>query len=307
MVFGNFGNRGRIYELLSWSQVWRSAGVAFAQVLAGLMRFGVPGLILGQIFGSVMGTLVLTRQFRGRFREVLGQIRWSEMRRLAREHRDFPRYDAPAALLNSLTVSVPSVLLASFFGPAVAGLYWFVYRLLEMPITLIGRATRRVFFAEVAERHRNGRPIIGLYVITSLTMAGIALPPAAAVVAFGQPLFEMAFGAEWGGAGIYASWMVVWWLFRFAAQPSFMLGPVLGLQRQFLVLEVAGLLPRLLAIPLAAQFGTALHAVVAYSLVGIALNLLPMVIVARRLRALPARVAAPANRDEDMVPPRAAE
>lgn len=284
MVFGNYGNRGRAYALLSWSQLWRSGGVAGAQVAFGLLRLGVPGLILGQIFGSLMGTLVLLREFRGRYREMLRLLSWPEMRRLAREHRDFPLYNAPAALLNSLTVSVPSVLLAFFFGPAVAGFYWFSYRLLEMPITLIGRATRRVFFAEAAERHREGRPITRLYLISTLTMTGVALPPAAVVMAFGQPLFELAFGARWRDAGLYASWMMVWWVFRFASVPSTMLAPVLGLQKQFLVLQVASLAPRLLVIPLAAWFGTALHAVAGYSLVGVALNLLPMLLVAGRLR-----------------------
>jgi O-antigen/teichoic acid export membrane protein len=284
MVFGNFGNRGRDYALLSWSQIWRSGGVAGAQVVFGLLRLGVPGLILGQIFGSLMGTLALVRQYRGRYAEMLGMVDWSEMRRLAREHADFPRYNAPSALLLSLSVSMPSILLAFFFGPAVAGLYWFAYRLLEMPITLIGRATRRVFFAEAAERHRNGRPLSRLYLLASLALAGVALPPVVVVAAFGQPLFELAFGPEWREAGLYASWMMVWWLFRFAAVPSHMLAPVLGLQKQFLILQVAGLLPRLLVIPLAAWFGTALHAVAGYSLVGVVLNILPMLVVAATLR-----------------------
>jgi O-antigen/teichoic acid export membrane protein len=291
-VLGNWGNRARGYALLSWSQIWRSAGVAGAQVLAGLMRWGVPGLILGQIFGSLMATLVLARQFQGRTREVLATIRWGEMMRLGRLHRDFPLYNAPAALLNSLSVSVPSMMLAALFGPAVAGLYWFVYRLLEMPITLIGRATRRVFYAEAAERHRAGRPIEGLYLRATLAMAAIALPPCVLVVLYGRPIFALAFGPEWAEAGLYAGWMVVWWLFRFAAVPSSMLAPVLGLQRQFLILEVLGVGPRLLVLPLAARYGDALDAVAAYSMVGMALNLAPMLIVAWHLRSSSGRAAA---------------
>lgn len=284
LAFGNWGNRGHDYKLLSVSQIWGSAGVAVAQILAGLMHFGVPGLILGQMVGMLMATLVLARQFAGRVQATLAMVSGGEMLRLAREHRDFPIYSMPTALLNSTTVTIPSVLLAALFSPTVAGLYWFSYRLMEMPITLIGQATRRVFYAEAAQRWRDGQPIMGLYAKASLALAGLAAPPALALVAFGMPLFAAAFGEEWREAGLYASWMAAWWLLRFASVPSAMLAPVLRLQRCFLAFSLVTFLPRLAVIPLAAMYADAVTAVAAYSAIGALYHLVSILIVGWHLR-----------------------
>jgi O-antigen/teichoic acid export membrane protein len=289
--------RRKEFSRIGAAQVCRSGGVVGSQLGLGLARAGAAGLILGQILGQGLAVLVLLRQVAAA--GGLGAMRGvtlAGLRRAAWRHRDFARYNAPMALLYSTVVTAPGILLAPFFGPVAAGLYWFAYRLLELPCTLIGESTCRVFYQRAAELSRAGQPISGIFARTSAGLGLLALGPALVLAAAGPDLFEFAFGADWREAGEFIRWMAPWWLVRFASLPSFMLMPVLGLQRSFLVLEAAVLAPRLAAIPLAAMVSDVRGAVVAYAAVGLLHHLGAILLALRALRRHDAALAPAAPR-----------
>ncbi|HEV7368004.1 oligosaccharide flippase family protein [Arenibaculum sp.] len=290
-VLSFWATRQQYYSRLSVSNVCRSVGVAAAQIGLGLARTGAAGLIVGQILGQLFAVGTLLGQILKRdWRRIRPQLSWREMRRAAWVHREFPIYNAPAGLLNSTTITVPSILLATLFGAGVAGLYWFAYRLLEMPMTLLGDATRRVFYQRATELSHSNRELGDLFVRTSGALGLLAAVPSAVLLVAGPWLFEIVFGAAWREAGAYMQWLVVWWFLRFASLPATMLVPLLGLQRVFLVLEVVTLVPRLLVFPVAAVYADAYAAIAAYSLVGVAFHAVAMLVVWRSVRLNDARL-----------------
>jgi len=261
--------REKTYGLQSVSNVARSFGVAVFQILLGLVRMGPGGLVVGQILGQVVAVAVLCWQtLRRDGRRMARLVSWREIRRLAVEHRDFPIYNVPRALLNSTSVTAPSILLTAFFGPAAAGLYWFAYRLLELPVTLIGDATRRVFYERAVSLHNAGCGIRDLFVRTTVALGLMALGPAVVLAFAAPPIFEFAFGAEWREAGVLMQWLVGWWTLKFAGLPAIMMVPILRLQPLFLAIEVVALVPRLAIIPLAAMHADLHVAIAGYSLTG---------------------------------------
>lgn len=287
-----WGTREGTFALISLSQIWRSLGTAVVQVGAGFLHLGVSGLILGMVLGSASATLVLLRQFNGRWRSMMAAVEWREMGRLARLHREFPLYNTPTSVLNATAVTIPVFLLAPLFGPAVAGLYWFTDRLLEMPMSLIGNAVRRVFYADAADRFRQDGALFAPLLRTMTFLAVLALPAVAATMLAGPQLFSLVFGHAWREAGIFAQWLVLWWAFRFVAVPVHMLVPLLGLQRAFFLLELATLPPRVAVLLLAADHADARTAVAAYSFVGIVFCLACIVAVVLRVRRHDAGLAA---------------
>lgn len=297
LAFGCYGilsfwaTRQKYFSRLSASNVCRSVGVAAAQIALGFARAGTGGLVVGQILGQLFAVAALLGQILKRdWRRIRPLLSWREMRRAAWFHREFPIYNAPAELLSSTTITVPSILLATLFGAGVAGLYWFAYRLLEMPMTLLGDATRRVFYQRATELSHGNRELGDLFVRTSLVLSLLAAVPAAFLIAAAPWLFEIVFGAVWRESGAYMQWLVVWWFLRFASLPAMMLVPLLGLQRAFLVLEVVTLVPRLLVFPLAAAYADAYTAIAAYSLVGVAFHAVAMLVVWRSVRLNDARL-----------------
>lgn len=278
LVFGGssvlsfWATRQGRFTAISAAQVARAAGTAGPQLAGGFLGLGAGGLVAGALLGQAAYGAVLARL--GGLPRLAGTaVSAGTLRALAREHRQFPLYSLPADALNAATAFIPSVMLASLHGPAAAGLFWFAYRLLEMPLSLLGDAVRRVFFQRAAELRRAGQPLLPLFLATVGGLGALALPGGLLVVAAGPWLFGLLFGPDWAEAGQYARWIVAWWLTRFLCLPAIALAPVLGLQRRLLVLEVAALPPRLAAIPVGGWLAGAEGAVAAYAVVGAAFNL----------------------------------
>jgi O-antigen/teichoic acid export membrane protein len=290
-VVSYWSTRERAFKRLSLSNVARSFGVAAFQIALGLFGTGPAGLVVGQILGQAWAVLVLAWQtIRQDGRRIAALVSPREMARLARVHRDFPIYNVPRALMNSTAVTAPAILLTAFFGPAVSGLYWFAYRLLELPFTLIGDATRRVFYERAVSLYNQGHGLTELYVRTSGALTALALVPAAVMTVAAPPAFEFAFGPEWRESGVFMQWMAAWWTMKFASLPSIMLMPVLRLQRVFLLIETLTLAPRLAVIPLAALYGDEIAAIAGYSMVGFAYHLACGLIVLHHVRRNDARL-----------------
>jgi lipopolysaccharide exporter len=260
-----------------------------------LLGMGVDGLVLGVIFGTLMGTVIVAWQL---IRYDLPSLRLiinrPAIKRLAKRHVDFPLYSMPQALLSSTTVTVPSILLATLFSPYVAGLYWFTYRLFEMPITLLGDATRRVFYQRAAELYHKGEDLTDIFLRTTGGLTALVALPVVVLIVAGPWLYAVAFGDAWREAGVFAQWIVIWWAMRFISLPAMMLVPVLNLQRQFLVLEIVSLIPRFLVLPAAAWIADVDVAIAAYSVVGFLFHFFTVLLVWRAVRDHRASLAAAA-------------
>jgi len=284
-VLGVWATRHKAYKRLSLSTISRSVGVAAAQVAAGLVGMGVDGLVLGMIFGTVVSAIIIAWQL---IRYDLPSLRLvinrASMKSLAKQHLDFPLYSMPQALLSTTTVTVPSILLTALFSPHVAGLYWFTYRLFEMPITLLGDATRRVFYQRAAELYHKGEDLTDIFTRTTGGLTAMVALPVIVMFVAGPWIYAVAFGDMWREAGVFAQWIVIWWAMRFISLPALMLVPVLNIQRQFLILEIVTLLPRFLVLPFAAWIADADVAIAAYSIVGFLFHFFSVMLVWRAVR-----------------------
>ena len=287
-----WANRAKFYGSISIGAMWRSIGAASFQVLSGLLGAGPLGLIIGHTFGSaVQQTALLWTLRRQRIGLIRRMLNFDNLRRVARSHSRFPKYNVPVMLLITVSKHFPSMFLAGFFSPAAAGLYWFTMRLLEMPSNLIGEAVRRVCYQRSAELHRGGGDVVAFWQKVTIGMLALASVPAAVIILFAPALFALFFGAEWREAGHYAQWLVIWWAASFTRIPSSALSPVYGLQRSILVIESFAFVCRAGAILLAAIVGEAMTAIVLYSIVGLVRDLVEIVYV--RIKISPRHSTAP--------------
>jgi len=182
----------------------------------------------------------------------LGARRWSSvedyihrptkaipcLKSLAHQHRDFPIYRAPQVFINAISQSLPVLLLASFFGPAVAGFYTLSRSVMAAPADLLGNSVGNVFFAQIAEAVNEGKDPRPYLQKATLGALAIATPPFVVIMIWGAPIFSFIFGEQWYTAGQYAQWIAVWLLFSLAARPVIATIPVIGMQGWFLVAEI---------------------------------------------------------------------
>jgi O-antigen/teichoic acid export membrane protein len=268
-----WANRRQDYVWTSVATVGRSVGTVAVQVVLGVADHGAKGLIEGRVFGMALATVMLGVQtLKTRWRSVLRSFEFARMKKLAREHDHFPKYNTPREGILAVSSSVPTFFLALLFTPAAAGLYWFTVRLLEVPTTLIGIAVSRVFFERASRALHDGERIYPYLMQATGVLAAMGFFPAVIIIMFGPWLFATVFGEEWRGAGVYASWLVLWWFSSFCNVASSALIPVFRLQPIFLGIEIVGLVLRAGSIAAAVFFGDDVLAVALYSIVGFSLN-----------------------------------
>jgi O-antigen/teichoic acid export membrane protein len=193
---------------------------------------------------------------------------------LAWRYRDFAYYRSPQIVLNAASQSMPVLMLASFFGPAVAGFYTLGKMVLGLPTALIGQSVASVFYPRINDAVNRGENSYKLLLKATSVLAVVGLAPFGVVVFFGPWLFSFVFGEEWRTAGVYAQWLALWSYFGFMNRPSVGAIPVLSLQGFFLAYEVVslGLRGVFLAVGFMV-FESALVAVALFSGVSSALNL----------------------------------
>lgn len=194
------------FRVLSQTKLVQGLSNVAAQLVGGYWGLGVLGLAIAQLLGFSAGTLRLARQVPRL--PPLASIRAMRprMRVLARLHRDFPRFDVPAALVDVISVQLPNFMLPFLFAPSIAGNYLLAERLLSAPLSLMAQSVGQVLYSS----SQSGA--VGLLKLATRIVVGLGMvvaPPAALLFVFGADLFDIALGESWQDAGIFTSWLVL--------------------------------------------------------------------------------------------------
>ncbi len=163
-----------------------TAFVAFA-----LMAFiGLNGaLLLSWMFGLLFGIFGA----RHLFSRVNFQQLWAAVRRAYK----YPVISAPMALLDTASLALPLLFIASYFGDESAGNYSQVQRLLAAPLTLFGMASAQVFYKHAGDVYRQGNAIEPLMWRMVYSLFGLALFLILVVYIAGEPLMDILLGDGW--------------------------------------------------------------------------------------------------------------
>jgi len=273
-AFNFWTTRRKKYKRLSISRVIQTSGREGTQLGLGFFTgLQGSGLVFGHVFGQASSAAALVVQtYREDYKLVRNSYNEDRIKILAKEHQDFPKYNAPQNILNSVSQNVPAILLAYFFNPTVVGLYWFTYRILVAPNKLIGNSVRQVFYQRANELLRKGGNALGLYLKTTGGLAAVGVLPLLVLLFFGPVLFDFIFGSNWYEAGRYAQWLSIWWFVGFINPPSVMMIPILNLQKFQLFYEVILTGMRILAITIGGLYSSAIFAIALFSLAGLLAN-----------------------------------
>lgn len=266
--------RQQAYMRLSTSHVLRSGGVTTTQITGGMLHTGASGLIGGQILGQMVISTYLGAQVWKEDKSLLKHsCNWSGIKQMAKTYISFPLYNTPQNLLNAISQNIPAILLMKAYGAAVVGWYALAVRLIEMPLSLMGKSLSQVYFQRISRAYHEG---VNLYVHlrkTTLILAVMGLFPAVTIIALGPTLFAIVLGEEWREAGVYARWIVVWLFFGFLNSPSVATAQVYTMQRFLLGYEMLLFVARTGALFYGVTYLDAAGSIALYSVVGACFNL----------------------------------
>jgi O-antigen/teichoic acid export membrane protein len=217
----------------------------------GLARPTAAVLVFTNTFGAFLTAGMMFFGIRTHARrqkeEILQEAR-SSMWTLAKRHRDFPLFRAPQVLLNSVSQSLPIIMLAANFGPASAGLYSIASAVLGIPTVLIGGAVMQVFYPRINEAMHHGEDVTSLIIGATVGLALSGALPFVVIIMAGPMLFGFVFGSQWIVAGTYAQWLSMWIFFQYINKPAVAAIPALGLQRGLLFYELVSTSSKVLAL-----------------------------------------------------------
>lgn len=192
--------RSRRFSSLALSRVVQSAGLGGLQALAA--AGASCGLLLADVLARTIaaGCLLISTNVIGRLRSLSLP---SVVARAAKDSR-FPGIMLPASMLNILALQIPFLVLPLCFGSSSAGQYFLGYRVLILPISVVGTAVSQVYFSEAGAAQRTGREFGAITGNLAVALVALYAPIYLSILAAGPELFALAFGPAWREAGCYA-------------------------------------------------------------------------------------------------------
>lgn len=232
--------RTKDFRSISVSKVLMSLTNSLSTIGLAFLNLGFKGILIGYIVGLFSGTVVFIKSFviakRSNTKFKLKGRKYA----IAKFYSDFPMINLPHVLVDLSKELFIAFYLIYTFEKDVLGLYDFSYRMLRLPVSLIGVSISQVFFNKAADLVNNGVSIYPLVRKTFLTLLALSIVPFAVLFFFGGDLFALVFGEPWRRAGEYSEIMAPWLMVNFLVSPLSQIPIILNKQRAFFLLSLIG-------------------------------------------------------------------
>jgi O-antigen/teichoic acid export membrane protein len=203
-VFNCWAIRKQGFKRIARTKITQGVTQVLVQVAGGLVKLGPLGLMVGDAMGRTNGSRTLAMLDWRKDWAALRNVTWRGMWKVSVRYRDFPLISSGAALMNTLNLRLPSLLLAIYFGPAVAGCFILAQRVFSLPSSVLGESVSQVYFAEFAQFPRDDtRAMMAMFKGTVRKMFLLGLPIMVLASLAGWFLFPLIFGRAWKEAGFY--------------------------------------------------------------------------------------------------------
>lgn len=143
-------NRSKNYKFIASSAVARSFGSSSVNLAAGLKSFGVLGLIFGNVIGNIVATVILFKKASQSISLSPRKVKLVRLKVQAKKYINFPKFDAPAALVYATYTNMTLIFFNKFFESSVAGFYFMANRLLRLPFSFFISAFTDVFYQRLS-------------------------------------------------------------------------------------------------------------------------------------------------------------
>jgi O-antigen/teichoic acid export membrane protein len=236
--------RNKDYRILSNNRIQQAITTNGGMAGFGALKFGYFGLFYGYILGLFTSILFMLLSKASILKGDYGVAKNS-----LKKYSDFPLKSLPSGLINMLALQLPTFFIFGFFGAQISGLYDIITRVLNAPITMVGKSVSQVFYQKISSDINEGNQISGYILKSTSRLFLFMLIPMAIIFFFGETIFGFVFGVEYEVAGRLASYFALFFLVRFvyySQSTLFAAARKLGVEfRQniiFLVVQLASLI-----------------------------------------------------------------
>lgn len=230
------------FGCISQALVVQNGARSISQAAAGAVGGQLGGLLGGELIGRSAG---MSRMFRTAWPKIKAHvfpIDHGSFLEVLRENWQFPIYSLPSSLVDSAAANICVPLMVWYYGSNAGGYFALVQRVLAMPLVLISASVADAFQARLALYVRDTPDrTVRLFHKTAAGLLCIGVIPAALLMLYGEPLFQIFFGGKWAIAGRLAAAVAPWFLAQSVVSPLSRLVFVLEGQRLKLIYDALAL------------------------------------------------------------------
>ncbi len=212
-------NRKALYKRMATSKVINTTGLTGIQIMSGALSSNPIGLLLGFVFGRLFSVLYLFYKFRRDNDSIFSRVNKNAMLSLMKRYKRFPYFTLPAEFINVISNQLPIFVIGKYFGGAVLGNYSLMERVLNAPISLLGRSVLDVFKQRASEDYMKYGNCKDIFTKTFKTLVLLSIIPAILLFFLSPLIFGFVFGEEWSMAGEFAQIFAILFFFKFTASP----------------------------------------------------------------------------------------
>ncbi len=244
-TFDKYNNRIKNYKLMSYQRLIKTTIESIVSIAFMVLFHLKTGLIWGFVLGFLVSNLTMLYINVKSFQRKAFRISKSKMKLLAKRYINFPKYNMPHALLNTVSENTPIFLIPIFYGNATLGLYAFGLKIVQAPLGLLSTAIFNVLGQKMAEEYTRGNEILSIYktMLKKLSLVSIAMIP---FFIFADDIFAFVFGSEWRESGHFIQIMSVIVLGSFILSPLSSIPHIFNQQKKAFILEIIATLARIL-------------------------------------------------------------
>lgn len=269
-AFSYWSTRKRQFRSVAIARISNN-GFAAASKIAGGTGISATAmtLVLSQVGGRLVASAVLFFQYWQREgKKLVRSISLRHSLAALKRYRRFPIYSPWSALLNAASWQLPVLLIGSLFSTATAGFYSLGFRILQIPMNLIGKAISKVLFQRIASE-KNGDTVAAIVEASFRRLLVFSFLPNLALALIGKDLFGFVFGENWHTAGVFVQILAPWTIVWLISSPLSTVYIVLEKQKELLILQLVIFSSRILAIYSGYLFGDIRLSILLFSFFGV--------------------------------------
>ena len=284
-VFTAWSTRKEFFKPISSARIAQSISTSLGQIYLKFNNLLSPGLIWGNLLGTLFSLLVLIFYTIKKHTIQLKLISSERVISNMIRYKDFPKYQSFSVLINSFSQHLPVILLTYFYQSEIAGFYMLTHRALNTPARLIGGSVRQVYYQRASKLFSENKSIKQLLQKTTIGIAKVSIIPYLILGILGRIIFTIIFGSEWFVSGIYAQILIIFIFVLTINPPAVMTIQILGMQKFNLKYEILLLIFRFLSIYIGYQFfNNHFISIGLFSVVGVAFNIFLIIFIFKKVQ-----------------------
>jgi len=261
-IFNFWSTRQKTFKVNAAARISQSGIYSATALSMGYGSFGPTGLIVGNMLGYITAFLTLIFSSLSSLKRLLPSISKERIKINAKKYKLFPIINAPHAILGGLQEHGIIFLITYYFSSFIVGFYSFTYRIMHLPVGLIGSAFYQVFYQRASVLYNNNENIQPLLKKIYIRCFIIGLPIFLVLILFAPQIFSFVFSEKWQYSGVIAQIVAPWLFLNFITSPVSSIALITNNQKKAMLIAVVDFSIRIISIiigGITGNFETALY------------------------------------------------